>query len=45
MLQKELSAARARLVRSVPGIGPVSTAMFIAEMPSLGQMTGLTTAE
>lgn len=32
-------AAKARLLRSIPGIGPVSAAMLIAEMPELGRMT------
>lgn len=30
----------ADILRSVPGIGPVATAMLIAEMPELGQITG-----
>lgn len=30
----------AEILRSVPGIGPVTTAMLIAEMPELGQITG-----
>ena len=30
----------AEILRSVPGIGPVTTAMLIAEMPELGQSTG-----
>lgn len=33
------SAAKAKLLLSVPGIGPVSAAMLIAEMPELGRMT------
>lgn len=37
--QEEASAAKARLLRSIPGIGPVSAAMLIAEMPELGRMT------
>ena len=37
--QEEISAAKARLLRSIPGIGPVSAAMLIAEMPELGRMT------
>ena len=37
--QEESSAAKARLLRSIPGIGPVSAAMLIAEMPELGRMT------
>lgn len=30
----------AEILRSVPGIGPVTTAMLIAEMPEIGQITG-----
>ena len=37
--QKEPLAERANLLRSIPGIGPVSAAMLIAELPELGQMT------
>ena len=37
--QEKTSAAKARLLRSIPGIGPVSAAMLIAEMPELGRMT------
>ena len=37
--QEETSASKARLLRSIPGIGPVSAAMLIAEMPELGRMT------
>jgi transposase len=37
--QEETSAAKARLLRSIPGIGPVSAAMLIAEMPELGRIT------
>jgi len=37
--QEETAAAKARLLRSIPGIGPVSAAMLIAEMPELGRMT------
>ena len=33
-------AGHAEILRSVPGIGPVTTAMLIAEMPELGQITG-----
>jgi transposase len=36
---EETSAAKARLLRSIPGIGPVSAAMLIAEIPELGRMT------
>ena len=32
-------ATKARLLRSIPGIGPVSAAMLTAEMPELGRMT------
>jgi transposase len=37
--QEETSAEKARLLRSIAGIGPVSAAMLIAEMPELGRMT------
>ena len=37
--QEESSATKARLLRSIPGIGPVSAAMLLAEMPELGRMT------
>lgn len=33
-------AATAAILRSVPGIGPVSSTMPIAEMPELGQISG-----
>lgn len=33
-------AATADILRSVPGIGPVSSTMLIAEMPELGQISG-----
>lgn len=33
-------AATASILRSVPGIGPVASAMLIAEMPELGQLSG-----
>jgi transposase len=40
VLDKEPStSAKARLLLSIPGIGPVSAAMLIAEMPELGRMT------
>lgn len=42
--KEETSAAKARLLRSFPGIGPVSTAMLIADMPELGRMTSGETA-
>ncbi len=37
--QEETSAAKARLLRAIPGIDPVSAAMLIAEMPELGRIT------
>lgn len=33
-------AATARILRSVPGIGPVASTMLIAEMPELGNISG-----
>jgi transposase len=36
---EETSVTKAYLLRSIPGIGPVSAAMLIAEMPELGRMT------
>ncbi|WP_417808776.1 transposase [Thioclava sp.] len=36
--QKKL-CDRTALLRSIPGIGPVSAAMLIAELPELGRMT------
>ena len=36
---EETSAAKARLLLSIPGIGPIFAAMLIAEMPELGRMT------
>jgi transposase len=33
-------ARTAKILRSVPGIGPVASTMLIAEMPELGQITG-----
>jgi transposase len=39
LAQEEILAAKAGLLRSIPGIGPVSAAMLIAEMPELGRMT------
>jgi transposase len=36
---EKASAIKAGLLRSIPGIGPVSAAMLIAEMPELGRMT------
>ena len=37
--QEKTSAAEAKLLRSIPGIGPVSAAMLIAELPELGRMS------
>lgn len=37
--QEKTSATKAKLLRSIPGIGPVSAALLIAEMPELGRMT------
>ena len=37
--EEETSAVKAKLLLSIPGIGPVSAAMLIAEMPELGRMT------
>ncbi|MDP2698552.1 MAG: transposase [Thalassospira sp.] len=37
--QEKTTAVKANLLRSIPGIGPVSAAMLIAEMPELGRMT------
>jgi transposase len=37
--QEETSATKARLLGSIPGIGPVSAAMLNTEMPELGRMT------
>jgi transposase len=39
MAREEATAAKAALLRSIPGIGPVCVAMLVAEMPALGQMT------
>lgn len=39
LVQEEILAAKAELLRSIPGIGPVSAAMLLAEMPELGRMT------
>lgn len=36
---EQTSATKAGLLRSIPGIGPVSAAMLVAEMPELGRMT------
>jgi transposase len=36
----EALAETARILRSVPGIGPVASTMLIAEMPELGQISG-----
>lgn len=35
----ETFTVKAGLLRSIPGIGPVSAAMLVAELPELGQMT------
>lgn len=37
--QVEAITAKAKLLQSIPGIGPVSAAMLIAELPELGRMT------
>ena len=37
--QEETSAAKVMILMSIPGIGPVSAAMLIAEMPEGGRMT------
>jgi transposase len=37
--ETEPFTAKANLLRSIPGIGPVSAAMLIAELPELGRMT------
>jgi transposase len=39
LAQESALAAKAELLRSIPGIGPVSAAMLLAEMPELGRMT------
>jgi len=39
LASEETSATKAGLLRSIPGIGPVSAAMLVAEMPELGRMT------
>ena len=36
----ETLAETARILRSIPGIGPVVSTMLIAEMPELGQISG-----
>ncbi|MFK7876800.1 MAG: IS110 family transposase, partial [Paracoccaceae bacterium] len=36
----ETLAETAKILRSVPGIGPVASTMLIAEMPELGQISG-----
>ena len=36
---EQTSATKAGLLLSIPGIGPVSAAMLVAEMPELGRMT------
>src|SRR4028119_896802 len=37
--REKILAAKAELLRSIPGIGPVSAAMLLAEMPELGRTT------
>lgn len=37
--QVEAFTTKAKLLQSIPGIGPVSAAMLIAELPELGRMT------
>lgn len=37
--REDTLTVKAELLRSIPGIGPVSAAMLIAEMPELGRMT------
>ena len=37
--REEVSATKAGLLRSILGIGPVSVAMLVAEIPELGRMT------
>ncbi|RJK93284.1 IS110 family transposase [Paracoccus aestuarii] len=39
LASEQTSATKAGLLRSIPGIGPVSAAMLVAEMPELGRMT------
>jgi transposase len=36
----ETLAEPARILRSIPGIGPAASTMLIAEMPQLGQISG-----
>jgi transposase len=36
----ETLAEPARILRSIPGIGPAASTMLIAEMPELGQISG-----
>lgn len=38
-MRNEILAAKAELLRSIPGLGPVSAAMLLAEMPELGRTT------
>ena len=40
----ESTCSRTRALRSVPGIGPVTSAILIAEMPELGLISGETAA-
>ena len=39
LVQEEALAAKHELLRSIPGMGPLSAAMLLAEMPELGCMT------
>lgn len=39
LAQENALAAKAKLLRSIPGIGPVCAAMLLSEMPELGRMT------
>lgn len=39
LAQEDALAANAKLLRPIPGIGPIGAAMLISEMPELGHMT------
>ncbi len=39
LAQEAILTAKAELLCSIPGIGPVSAAMLLAEVPELGRMT------
>lgn len=39
LAQENTLSAKAELLRSIPGIGPVCAAMLLSEMPELGRMT------